>query len=169
MRESVLAYYASPLLVEFALGLIIYKYMGWWIRMGWAWVCGLLLCVVFVLILAPAGVAAAESSWSRVFYYGIPSTVLFMVVVAAERNGGRFGGALIQIMGDSSYSLYLVHGFVIPAALIVFIKFGMRDWPWVVGLLVVALCAIAGVCSYFIIEKPIVNFLGRATVAPRKL
>jgi peptidoglycan/LPS O-acetylase OafA/YrhL len=68
---------------------------------------------------------------------------------------------LMEVLGESSYSIYLTHSFVLGPIVAVGLKFGLLSgpsaWPYIVFCL--ASCAAAGVVSFMIIERPILLYL----------
>ena len=48
----------------------------------------------------------------RVLYWGVPSSIILLSAISLEKTGLRVPNLLIAL-GDSSYSLYLIHIFVV--------------------------------------------------------
>lgn len=94
--------------------------------------------------------------------YLIASILLVVTALCTDRWFRHLspGNLFIQI-GDSSYSLYLTHMFVVGAGWAVFNRLGLGDWAFpfaVVGIMVASI--VGAKISYLIIEKPFMR-LGR--------
>jgi exopolysaccharide production protein ExoZ len=98
----------------------------------------------------------------RAISAGLPATLLVLAAIMFEKNGGIFKNKFILLLGDSSYSLYLVHPFFAIATVAVFRRFlGDIGVPATVVLIVgcvIAAC-VAAVVSYLILERPITYWL----------
>jgi peptidoglycan/LPS O-acetylase OafA/YrhL len=97
-------------------------------------------------------------------FNGIPALAVVTAAVALESPlGHRMPKWLLEI-GDASYSIYLVHAFILPLVCIPFARYGGRG-PLVLPLaLIVSLIAatLAGDLAYRLIERPTMQwFKGR--------
>jgi exopolysaccharide production protein ExoZ len=101
----------NPLLVEFYLGSII----AFLFLAGFSLPPGI---AILAIVLSVAGILAAgeltEGNWVRVMLWGVPCAIILASAVSLERIGIRVPRVLVAL-GASSYSLYLVHPFVLPA------------------------------------------------------
>ena len=74
-----------------------------------------------------------------------------------------------MLLGDSSYSLYLTHPFVLPALGKAWraLHLSERTPPFILGL--IAFCCALGVghCLYLLIERPATNWLSQRWKKPR--
>ena len=165
-ESSTVRTYTSPLLLEFLLGCTIGTLyvrgatlsLPCSLAVGAA---GLLLATGLDGLLLPHGWLDADAL-HRVGAYGIPAALLVASCLFIERNGRWPRLPLLSKMGDSSYSLYLTHVFVIPAAGRVLGKL-----PGLPGDLcfvaVLAICASVGHVVHWLAEKPADAWLrGRA-------
>lgn len=91
----------------------------------------------------------------RVLVWGIPATLIVFGAIYAK----QYKSKLLILLGDSSYSIYLIQVFTIP----VFYK--ALSWLGVGGSapdLLAFLCliwtALAGVISYIVLEKPMAGY-----------
>lgn len=98
-------------------------------------------------------------SLDRLIGWGIPSAILVMGVLCVEPRVMNipFSG-LLKKLGDSSYSIYLVHTFVVPAIVLVFWKFDIGS------LFLFMICSLffstfLGLISYRYMEQPILAHL----------
>ncbi|ARV20392.1 O-acetyltransferase OatA [Curvibacter sp. AEP1-3] len=94
-------------------------------------------------------------SLDRLIGWGIPSAILVMGVLCVEPRVMNipFSG-LLKKLGDSSYSLYLVHTFAVPALVMLFGKLDID------GLFLFMVCSLLfstflGLISYRYVEQPI--------------
>jgi exopolysaccharide production protein ExoZ len=99
----------NPLLLEFYAGTIIAHLFirGYYLPPAIA-VIGIVISVAAIVGLGtPAG-----GNWMRVLYWGVPSSIILLSAISLEKTGLRVPNLLIAL-GDSSYSLYLIHIFVV--------------------------------------------------------
>lgn len=126
--------------------------------------CGLiLLAIAFLVLVSPK---LFYSSVPRVATFGVPSSVLLLGVVLAEPALQRFPLNFLKLMGDSSYSLYLIHPLVIMPAMslgYVALNLGTAGQACVA----IVMCVVAGYASYRFIEVPALR-MGRSwLIKPR--
>lgn len=82
-------------------------------------------------------------------------------VVLPRHAEYREPSKILTVLGDSSYSLYLSHPFVIGGMKLVWIMLGLTMSLWIyVGVTLVA-CLIGGYLSYRLVEKPALECLKR--------
>jgi exopolysaccharide production protein ExoZ len=113
--------YTSPLMLEFCLGIVVAASFMIPAKLSLRW-------PVVLMVLLGAGTAylyafQAHSYGSeavRPLFVGLPCALLVAALVAIERCGRLPNFAFLALVGDASYSLYLVHGFVL--------GFGRRLW-----------------------------------------
>lgn len=67
----------------------------------------------------------------------------------------------LSFLGDSSYSIYLSHTFVVPFGVLMLKKLGFLDSFFIIPIVCLAVIA-AGCLSYVFIESPMTHFLKRA-------
>lgn len=106
--------YTSPLLLEFCLGIVVAACFIVPVRHHWA--------APAVLIVILGGVSLYVYSFlgtlqglqtTRPLFIGVPSALLVTAFVALERGGALPRVEILTLVGNASYSLYLVHGFVL--------------------------------------------------------
>lgn len=100
----------SPLLLEFVFGCMF----AWVYRSGYrlskpGFAALIAIGVIGFFVLTPSA-----SMDYRVLTAGIPAALLVSGAVLWESAGGWAGGSWLPIIGDSSYSLYLLQAFTIP-------------------------------------------------------
>ena len=156
VKHPIVHLVTSPLLIEFLLGAIIgvifmgsreiKKSISLVILMA-----GLICCVVAVVY--------ANNNYHRLVIWGFPvSMIVFGVVFYEKSYRPLLGNPLLVILGNSSYSLYLVHIFVINAL--------GTFWFSVVDdyhVLFIVMCMVFSVpiahVVYRLIEKPVTTYL----------
>lgn len=158
---------AQPILFTWTDGLLIEFLFGLWI--GALRLSGARLPAVAAALLAVLGVAAAiwldptkgRVPWPGFLLSGGPAALMVAAAALAPQPQGE--GPLLRaahLLGDASYSLYLVHPFVIRLSREVWLKLvGAALAPWAFIPAAVALSCAAGVALYLLLERPITRAL----------
>lgn len=159
-EATVLRFWSDPIILEFLAGMAL----------GRLYLSGLRLRALPAGALALAGIAAyllaarmpEPQEWSRVALWGGPALLL---LAAAALGPAPKVPPLVLLLGDASYSLYLLH---LPV-LLVFKQVGGRlplPWqmpatPWLAAGLVVAVSVAVAVLCYVAFEHPLTRRLRR--------
>lgn len=148
----------STIVFEFLFGVALAKL----VLRGWSLPPAVAASVVFAgfaLIFAlPAG-----SENLRVLTWGIPALAIVAGAVSLEAKiAGRLPAWLLTL-GDASYSIYLVHGFVLP---VIGIAIARLHWDgYAAQTAAVLACLIAGALSgwlaYVCVERPMLRWMKR--------
>ncbi|MGB9364634.1 MAG: acyltransferase [Xanthobacteraceae bacterium] len=152
------SFWANAIILEFCYGMLIALAYREGVRLppAVAWALG---------IAAVAGYAAAAvptSEW-RVLFWGLPGAALVTACALSSTTwhpgpAGRFFG----LLGDASYSLYLVHPLTFPLVRwTVGRLFVGTDAGWIYAAIAWALAIAASVACYLIFERPITRALQR--------
>jgi exopolysaccharide production protein ExoZ len=152
----------DTIVVEFIFGVVLARLLlrGWILPPVLATCC---VVVGFALILT-----VAEGAQNlRPLTWGLPALAIVAGAVSLE---GRLAAPIprwLLVLGDASYSIYLTHGFVVPAVGLAFVTL---HWTaaWAEALAVLACLAassIVGVVVYRTIERPIMRGLKRRPAA----
>ncbi len=149
--------YTNLLLLEFLAGTIL----------GYLYIQNKLPGLYFSLLVFFAGLAlliAQETgtvSLHNAFGWGIPSFGIVMLALVLESNYNIVKIRLFRMIGDSSYSLYLVHTFVLYVIGFVWSKISYSSlfFDLVVFVVSIISCTIAGIISYRLFEVPATKFL----------
>lgn len=157
---------ASPFLLEFVFGMIIGRAFLAKRFEGSPPIRAVLTGTAGLIGLA---VIPADGAWQRAAFWGIAGSAALCGALMAERWLGRRLPKVLIETGEASYSLYLTHGFVLPAIGVAVGKSGLTGpalgvvliGACVVFSVVVALAAFSGV------EAPIMKSL-RGLVDGRK-
>lgn len=99
------------------------------------------------------------TGWTRLVALGLPACLIVAGALGVEQAGGagpwpvRFVGLLV-LLGDASYSLYLVHGLTLPAC-----EKLLRSAPVLGVLLGIILSIAAAILCHVKLEKPLARWL----------
>lgn len=145
------ATYTDPILLEFAAGIGL----GWlWSHqrlpgrvLGWGLVGGGLAGFTAVAL------AGIDVSTARPLWWGVPSLLLVTGAVSVERAGPVPDLWPLRALGDASYSVYLIHGLAISAAVRALGLLGVTA-PAAVFATAIAVGVAAGLAAYHLLEKP---------------
>ncbi|MBO9710959.1 MAG: acyltransferase [Caulobacter sp.] len=159
-------FYGRYFVLEFVAG----AWIAYAIRQkGGGWVSNIyaptaLLVAVLAVILAGGAWFGAEESTAMLVFRGLAAVAVVAAFVGApDVSQGRGGGGplstLLVKIGDSSYSLYLCHPFVLGAVLLVMRKahLGPADMPWVAVAACFFASVVAGWICHLALEKPLVT------------
>lgn len=158
------ATYTDPLLLEFGAGL--------WL--GKAWSAGRLPGRKLGWFLIGAGLAGftavsatgVDVDRVRVFAWGVPALALVTGAVSLEHAGHLRSWWPLRTLGDASYSVYLIHGLAISAAVRLMQMAGLHA-PMPLFLVSVAAGAAAGLVVYRLVEKPLMKLFRTGLAAKR--
>ncbi len=147
---------ADPIILEFVAGIGVAK----------LYLSGVRLAPVSSIALTAAAVAyyvevpAVDGALYRLLHFGVPALLVASAFILG-REPERIGwlGQTIIAGGDSSYTLYLSHKLVVPAALLACTYVGLGSKTEVLGLILLASLAFA-TCFYRYVEAPVVALIG---------
>ncbi len=159
-----LHFYQDTLLWEFLFGTVLGLAVPWARRVPW-----------------PVGIALLAFGFYRLFlrlplnfhqwrglWWGLPALAIVLGAISLERRWGARSPRWALELGDASYSIYLVHTFVLPAIGLLLERLGHH---WVgegaVSLVLAVLVSLAaGEALYRLVELPITRwFKGRRRTA----
>ena len=158
------AYYRRSMLLEFAGGMLLahllpqLRKVPWWLALG-----------AVVLAFRPLWFFQESTILSmRGLVWGVPAVAVVAGLLSLEHRWGRHVPRWALRLGDASYSIYLVHTFVLPAVGLLLVHL-RHSWRYEVTTLIavsVVLSSLAGVLAYEGIERPINRwFKGRRKTA----
>ena len=156
------SFYTSQIIGEFALGMLIAR--AWYAR----WLDDLQLFPAVLLVTAGVAamlVGAPAVNNARLVVFGLPAAAIVVCAQALERRGALGRHPLLLMVGDASYSLYLVQLLPIAVLRSVWRSSGLpvRGWLW--AILFVASCmfgaVVAALVSYLTVERPSTRWLRR--------
>jgi exopolysaccharide production protein ExoZ len=153
------AFWADPIILEFCFGMLIASAYRDGARLPPPAAAG--------LIVAAAMAFAASAAWGhhltwRVAEWGLPAAAL-VAGCALSKGSPNLGvvSRALGLLGDASYSLYLVH---LPVFLVVRKAWSLRgpaDAPWLLSLALFASAIMAAIVVYVVFENPSRRWLQR--------
>ncbi len=142
----------NPLLLEFSFGILIF-YLFKTIQPSLS--IGILLIGLSLVLITLVNIF--EPNISRVIRYGIPALVFFIGMKSLEpifkRDKENKVNILFEMIGNSSYSLYLSHPFALVITSIILDKLGLTDINFLFVILLVIASIIAGHLCYLLLER----------------
>jgi peptidoglycan/LPS O-acetylase OafA/YrhL len=135
---------------------------------------GVRLSAPVALALVAVGVVALLWDWPlfhpmlRVVLLGIPAALIVAAFAFSEQSLHGYVPAWLRQLGDSSYSLYLVHPVLAPIVPMMLAKAGL-PLPWLSVALSITISVIASVIIYRVFEKPVTVVIKRALEGPLAL
>ncbi len=158
------AYYRRSMLLEFAGGMLLAQLLPQLRRVPWWAALGVVAFAFWPLWFFQDLTIVTM----RGLVWGVPAVAVVAGVLSLEARWGRHVPRWALRLGDASYSIYLVHTFVLPAIGLLLVHL-RHSWRYEVTLLVAAsvvLSSLAGVLAYEGIERPINRwFRGRRRTA----
>lgn len=95
---------SSDIVFEFVIGMMVFELLN---KRNMWWGACLSLIVIGVLMLISTNHVDVEGDFKRLFFYGIPSTIIFIGFLKLPKSWREF--KLLSILGNASYSIYLTH------------------------------------------------------------
>lgn len=166
-NSVLLQFLFSPLHIEFILGcLAAYVVTQNKITYG----SQLLYLGLFLYTLAAINTNYNLLPVSNVITYGIPATILVIGAVALEISKTVNVPQMLILLGDASYSIYLIHGFVINNLVKVVLNLQIIDFftqnSLIFSLFAIfnaVMAVIIGCLMYLYLEKPLLSILRQST------
>lgn len=161
----VLRFHTSPIILEFAGGMILGKLHRRGVRLPpLAPALGAAAAVLMFLAVRQGGIAQSLfDGWGfgRVLLFGLPAIALAAgFILTPDLRLGR-AGEILRFGGDSSYTLYLSHPLCINAVVLFGRVVGWQS-PWIL-LATACVCAILfAMLFYRFVEAPVTRRLGRS-------
>jgi peptidoglycan/LPS O-acetylase OafA/YrhL len=164
-QADILEVATNPLLMEFVAGMGI----GWLVRTKRFHATAGPMITAVALVLFLAGVLYGYRRLPSALSWGAPSALLVAGVVGIEIRSGA--SRLVQAvgrLGDSSYSLYLLHVLLITSAADLFsaVWVGGVPRPIPVSLVLAVVCVITSEVFHRMIEQPMLSRLNRRRHLP---
>ena len=102
-----------------------------------------------------------NASTDRLISWGAGAALLVMGAVWLEPwTAATRPARALSFLGDSSYSIYLSHTFVVPAAVMALHKLGVQE-SFIVIPAVLLVVVLSGCISYLWLERPMTSFFKR--------
>lgn len=167
--EGAAKFYASPIMLEFAAGILIAAVVAPWLdrfRIDpriYAAIAALGLILICIFPWQQA------TDLGRLWVWGVPSILMVGGAYLHERNAQTIHLPWLHAIGDASYALYLVHPMAISLVRVVFRKAGLVEpsLPLTMAFFLVSIgtCVVAAVIVHRLFEKPVGRMLKRARPA----
>lgn len=103
------------------------------------------------------------SATFTILMFGLSSAVLLIGVVSGESHGLIRVHNSANLLGDLSYPLYLSHGISIAAIMAIYTISGLHLPGWVLLILLLIICSIAGIVLNKLVERPMARMLKAAS------
>jgi len=150
-------FFSRPVILEFCFGMLIALGFAHGYRLPVPLAVGLILAACAALL---ATITLEVGHW-RVLVWGLPAAMIVASVLSFEgkATSGLVSGSF-TLLGDASYSLYLVHLPVMLAASRLLPRLiDPVAWPWLVIAMMALLPIIAAFITYFLFERPVTRWL----------
>ncbi|UCI16842.1 acyltransferase [Mesorhizobium sp. B2-1-8] len=145
--------FTSPIVLEFAAGVIVGRLWVQDVRLSFALALTLLVGGFLLLAVTPV----ADADMPRVLRWGIPAMLIVTGAVFAERARPFRPVALFNLLGEASYSIYLWHALVGVAVTGITLRLGML--PALQPAVIVVLSLAFSAMLYLVVEKPLIRAL----------
>lgn len=153
-------FYGRPILWEFVIGIALgIGYLKGW-RLSAKW--------FFPLVgLAVVWIAVGKSGWFewtdivRVATFAPAAGLLMMAFTFCKGLSlPQPFARIVELLGDSSYTLYLSHLFILGAGEKLWVALGFHHWfpLWVFGIISFAVCIVGGLVFYYMLEAPLARW-----------
>lgn len=162
-QPDLIRFYTKSVLLEFAFGIAIAVTCerNWTISPGMS--AGFFL--LGVLLLPVSHDIGATIGAPRGLSIGLPAALLVFGSVHFERRARVPYSAVLALLGDASYSLYVTHGIALSAVQQVWTRFGVENSHFTQTLFVIfglATASAVGVLCYLFVETPLLRAMKRS-------
>ena len=151
-KSQIVNFMTDPLLLEFVFGIFLfylYKKTPLNTMVGFVFVA--------LAVLAFYVVNQNQLNYIRVVEYGLPALLLFIGMLSFEpffqKNKSHPFLLLFENIGNSSYSLYLLHPFVLVAVTMVLVKLNLAEHGYLFAAILSISSIIGGHLCYLLLEK----------------
>ena len=157
---------ANPVLIEFVVGILIFYFYRRQFNIPIIIPCIMITVSIFLFVELNSH-NGVFTRW-RVVDFGIPSFLLCFGVVLLEKQIVKKKFKALQNLGDSSYSLYLVHPFVLSACALVINKFELtnRIPSFFIIFIWIFLSIFSGYLCYLFVENKMAKIIRGRSNAP---
>lgn len=160
--SDVLRFYSRSLVFEFVAGMVIARWVAAQRSIPAALSVVLIGAAAFMMLLVEW-----PPTTDRIVTWGIAASIIVLCTVALEPWLARSElAARLSFLGDASYSIYLSHAFVVPAAVLSMRKLGVTD-PVAIMVFAGAAVTVAGCLSYILLERPVTSAFKRVLFSAR--
>ncbi|MCB4358663.1 acyltransferase family protein [Quatrionicoccus australiensis] len=160
----VFEFLTSPMLFEFVFGMSVFFifYKNFNVRFEFG---------ILLVVLGGALFYLSDNNWNlhRVWSWGVPALIFFVGIRSLEakfNSGWRSWAVWLGKLGDSSYSLYLVHPFSLAGSAIFLKKIGFSYNPFIFSFVLFFSALISGYLCYLLLEQPLLKAFRRFSLFP---
>jgi peptidoglycan/LPS O-acetylase OafA/YrhL len=153
-----IGFWTNPLILEFVLGMMVAAALREGVRCSGALASGMI--AIGLGAYAAAFYFDAGASLSRVLIWGLPASLIVAGLILSRPAGDQKAARAFCLLGDASYSLYLVHPFVF-----VFIRRVLPDLshvvmaPLIYAVLLLSCSVVMALLVHRFVEKPTIRIL----------
>ena len=163
--QYILTFLTSPLLIEFVFGISVFLVLRK-IKLNAGFAIGFIAISILLLISVNMSGGAQLGAKIRVVDYGMPALLFFVGMLSLEpffkKNDATLISKVFYGIGNSSYSLYLLHPFVLSFSAIALQKIGVNKMGYPFVTLLVISSVLAGHLCYLLLEKPLLLMFKKA-------
>lgn len=145
-------FYTSPIMLEFALGMVIALAVRKEVKLAapaWRYVLVVLVLLGLAVLVAPPFLPAA-GRFNGFLCHGLSAAAMVWAALALEGRGDSVKPGLLARLGDASYSMYLTHPFVVQIFQKVFAHFATHA---LVSLALIAACVAAVAATALMVHR----------------
>ncbi|MEZ1314414.1 acyltransferase [Pseudomonas fluorescens] len=163
--------FSNPLIVEFLFGLFLYRAVSNGILMKKSLAISTIFLFIPLVLLVTLNdvIQISIPNLDRSIQWGVPALLLVWAAISLEGTVKEI--KLMSLLGDASYSTYLVHALVGPLYIFYTVKFNIATtigpYVYLAGMLL--LCHAAGIAAHIFVEKPINNIVKNFTFMRKTL
>jgi exopolysaccharide production protein ExoZ len=158
-QSAIMRFYTSPLLLEFAFGLVL----------GWIYLRGIRLpssaAIACILVaLAALLFQEGEPGATRAFFWGLPAVLIVAALVSLDTGKRASTGNILFLLGSASYALYLTHVITLPLVAKGWTVLGAGGGTPAIAsftALGIAACVGVGIATHLAFEQPVSRLLYR--------
>jgi exopolysaccharide production protein ExoZ len=162
-----LNFWGDPIILNFVFGMFVGVAFKRGLRLGftatWLLVGGCLSGVILVAMTGGGVGHLPEDHVVRRMVLAAPAALLLVgAALGPQFEIKSLLSRFIMLLGDASYSLYLIHPFVLRALTKLWAKFvghALPEWTFVPVCMVAAI--VAGLVLYYLVERPCARFFSR--------
>lgn len=153
-------FFTNSVLIEFVMGIMVFA-MGSAVYISKHASFALLIASVSMLIY----VNASGTLGVAILDHGFPCLLFFIAMLNFESDFNRLNNGFLSRMasavGDSSYSLYLIHPFILVLSSMILLKLGLTEHGYLFVMLLVVSSVLSGLACYAFLERPVTKMIKR--------
>ncbi|MEN9289546.1 MAG: hypothetical protein RL317_1169 [Pseudomonadota bacterium] len=149
-------FYTHPITLEFVGGMALWKaYRAGWLQSA-IWGFALVVMGTTLLGWVNWAVPIARMDAMRALYWGLPGLILVAGALCFDGAGRVWHSPIWKLLGDASYSIYLIHFLSLGIVRLVWGQFGLKHhFPDIVLVLCAVIASLfASLIFYWLVERP---------------